>query len=245
MMTVKEVSELTGISIMTLQYYDRIGLLHTAAHTDDGHRLYDKNALLRLQEILLFRELELPLKDIMVIMNDPRHDKQKTLQEHISLLELKKQHIDGLISLAKNLLGNEEKELDLSAFNTQKIEDYKKQAQAKWGNTDEYKEFSEKDKDRSDEQRNRINEGLMDIFVRFGKIKHLTVDNEQVQALVKELQDYISENFYNCSDDVLASLGQLYGSGGEFTENINKNAGEGTAEFASLAIEAYTKNKAE
>lgn len=243
MMTVKQVSELTGVSIRTLQYYDKMGLLQPDGHTSAGYRLYDKGALLRLQEILLFRELEIPLKEIMQIINDPEHDKQKALQQQIGLLELKKQHIEGLIALAHDLTEKEEKNLRLSAFNTQKIEEYKQQAKDQWGDTDEYKEFSEKDKDRTEVQRDEINKGLMDIFVKFGRHKDLNVEDTAVQALVKELQDYISENYYQCSDTVLASLGQLYGCGGEFTENIDNTAGKGTAEFASLAIEAYIRKK--
>lgn len=243
MMTVKQVSELTGVSIRTLQYYDKIGLLHPDGHTDSGYRLYDSEALLRLQEILLFRELEIPLRDIMDIVNSPDHDKQKALRQHIGLLEIKKQHIEGLISIAENLIENEVKKLELSAFNTKKIDEYTEQARAQWGETPEYREFSEKDRTRSAEQKDEISKGMMDIFVRLGQLKDSDAGDAQVQKLIKELQDYISENYYKCSDMILASLGKLYGCGGDFTENIDKAAGEGTACFASRAIEIYAGKK--
>ena len=81
MMTVHEVSRLTGVSIRTLQYYDRIGLLHPAEYTDAGYRQYDDAALETLQQILLFRELEFPLKDIRRIIQSPAFDRQKALDQ--------------------------------------------------------------------------------------------------------------------------------------------------------------------
>ena len=79
MMTVKEASRLTGISIRTLQYYDKLGLL-PAMRTESGYRLYDDAALERLQQILLFRELEFPLRDIRTILDNPNFDRRKALR---------------------------------------------------------------------------------------------------------------------------------------------------------------------
>lgn len=96
-LTVNEVSKLTGVSIRTLQYYDKIGLLKPTEYTKAGYRLYDDAALETLQQILLFRELEFPLKDIKNIVTSSGFDKNKALQQQIELLELKKEHIDNLI----------------------------------------------------------------------------------------------------------------------------------------------------
>ena len=98
MMTVKEASRLTGISIRTLQYYDKLGLL-PAMRTESGYRLYDDAALERLQQILLFRELEFPLRDIRTILDNPNFDRRKALHQQIELLTLKKQHLEDLIRL--------------------------------------------------------------------------------------------------------------------------------------------------
>ena len=103
MMTVNEVSKLTGVSIRTLQYYDKIGLLHPAEYTEAGYRLYDDAALETLQQILLFRELEFPLKDIKKIVGSPDFDRSKALEQQIELLTLKKEHLENLIDLAKGL----------------------------------------------------------------------------------------------------------------------------------------------
>ena len=100
MMTVHEVSKLAGVSIRTLQYYDKIGLLHPTGYTDAGYRLYDDTDLERLQHILLFRELEFPLKDIKAILNSPDFDRSKALEQQIELLRLKKEHIENLMNFA-------------------------------------------------------------------------------------------------------------------------------------------------
>ena len=97
MMTVNEVSKLAGVSIRTLQYYDKIGLLHPTGYTDAGYRLYDDADLERLQHILLFRELEFPLKDIKMIVNSPDFDRSKALEQQIELLKLKKETVDKFI----------------------------------------------------------------------------------------------------------------------------------------------------
>ena len=100
---VNEVSKLTGVSIRTLQYYDKIGLLHPANYTEAGYRLYDDAALETLQQILLFRELEFPLKDIKEIISSPDFDRRKALDQQIELLRLKKEHIENLIDLAREI----------------------------------------------------------------------------------------------------------------------------------------------
>ena len=151
MMTVNEVSKLTGVSIRTLQYYDNIGLLKPAEYTESGYRLYDDAALERLQQILLFRELEFPLKDIKDIVTRSDFDKNKALEQQIGLLELRKEHIDNLISMCRDLKKRGVKNMDFSAFDTAKLDEYSKRAKEQWGATPEYKEFEEKSKGRSKE----------------------------------------------------------------------------------------------
>lgn len=90
MMTVNEASKLTGVSIRTLQYYDTIGLLPPAGYTEAGYRLYDDTAMERLQQILLFRELEFPLKEIKRILDSPNFDRSKALEQQIELLTMKR-----------------------------------------------------------------------------------------------------------------------------------------------------------
>jgi DNA-binding transcriptional MerR regulator len=243
MMTVKQVSELAGVSIRTLQYYDKIGLLSPSELTDAGYRLYDDTALERLQQILLFRELEFPLKDIKAILDSPDFDRNKALKQQIELLELKKQHLENLITFARGIKIIGVKAMSFKAFDKSKIDEYAKRAREEWGNTDAYKEYAEKTKDRTPEEDERLAEGFMEFFAELGTMKHESPDSEKVQAKIKEMQGYITEHLYTCTDQILAGLGKMYAGGGEFTENIDKAGGKSTAEFTAKAIEYYVNNK--
>lgn len=156
MMTVNEVSKLTGVSVRTLQYYDKIGLLHPTGYTQAGYRLYDDTTLEKLQQI--------------------------------ALLSLKKEHLENLIDLARGIKTIGVKNMDFSAFDTRKIDEYAAEAKTSWGTTAEYHEYEEN---------------------------------------------------YTCSDEILAGLGKMYTGDGEFTANIDKAGGAGTAEFTGKAIEIY------
>ncbi|MGN0352462.1 MAG: MerR family transcriptional regulator [Roseburia sp.] len=241
MMTVNEVSKLTGVSIRTLQYYDKIGLLNPTGYTQAGYRLYDDTALEKLQQILLFRELEFPLKDIKKIIESPSFDRNKALEQQITLLTLKKEHLENLIDLARGIKMIGVKNMDFSAFDTRKIDEYAAEAKASWGTTPEYHEYEEKAKNRTPEQQKAINIQMMNLFAEFGKIRDENPASENAQCLVKELQEFITKHFYTCSNEILASLGEMYAGGGEFTTNIDKAGGIGTAEFAHKAIEIYCK----
>lgn len=129
--------------------------------------------------------------------------------------------------------------MDFSVFDTRKMDEYAQQAKAQWGKTAEYKEFEHKSQGRGKEEERVIVEQLMQFFIDFGKLKDMEPEAAEVQSLVKNLQDYITQNFYKCSDDILFSLGQMYAGGGEFTTNIDNAGGKGTAAFAVEAIRIY------
>ena len=243
MRTVNEVSKLTGVSIRTLHYYDEIGLLFPTSITEAGYRLYDDTALERLQHIMLFRELEFPLKDIKEIVNGSNFDRNKALEQQIQLLTLKKEHIENLITFARGIQGVGVKNMDFSAFDAKKLDEYAAQAKASWGKTEAYKEFEEKEKNRTKEQSNQIAEGMMALFTEFGLLlkEGKTADSKEVQAQVQKLQDYITEHFYTCTKQILSGLGKMYNGGGSMTENIDRYGGEGTADFAAEAIKIYCK----
>ena len=241
MMTVHEVSRLTGVSIRTLRYYDRIGLLRPAEVTAAGYRLYDGGSLEKLQQILLFRELEFSLKDIGAIVNGPGFDREKALEQQIGLLTLKKEHIENLIRLARETKEKGGKIMSFEAFDNKKMDEYAARARASWGGTDAYKEFERKAAGRSREDERSLADRMMGIFAEFGKIRESAPDSEEAQALVTKLQGFISENYYTCTDQILGGLGRAYAAGGEFTENIDKAGGEGTAAFAAAAIEAHCR----
>ncbi|MBR0509059.1 MAG: MerR family transcriptional regulator [Clostridia bacterium] len=241
MKTVHEVSMLSGVSIRALQYYDRIGLLRPTARSDAGYRLYGEADLVRLQEILLFRELEFPLKEIREILDRPGYDRRRALEQQIGLLTLKKERLENLIRHAVALKEKGETTMDFTAFDKSKIDAYAKEAKARWGDTAAYKEYEKRTAGESPEARQSAADGLMAIFAEFGKLKERPASDPEVQKQVRELKDYITGHFYTCTDEILAGLGNLYAAGGEFTENIDRAGGEGTAAFVNESIGRYIR----
>lgn len=241
MMTVHEVSKISGVSIRALHHYDKIGLLPATEVTKAGYRLYDDKALERLQHILLFKELEFSLKEIKDILDSPGFDRSKALEQQIQLLELRKEHLQNLIDLAWGIKTIGVKNMSFEAFDTKKIDEYAAKAKASWGQTDAYKEYEQKSEGRTKEVQQKLNIEMMDIFAQFGKIKDQKPDSEEAIGLAKKLQDHITENYYTCTNEILQSLGEMYAGDGDFTDNIDKVGGTGTAVFANEAIKALCK----
>jgi len=121
MKTVKEVSQITGVSIRTLRYYDEIGLLPPTTITEAGYRLYDQRALEKLQEILFFKELELPLNEIRDMMNRPDYNKQQVLATQKHLLECKRNRLNGIIELISDVMKGVNT-MSFGAFNKKEVE---------------------------------------------------------------------------------------------------------------------------
>lgn len=122
MKTVKEISDLTGISVRTLHYYDEIGLLHPTNKSDAGYRLYDDKALETLQQILFFREFDIPLKEIKAIICNPTLDRNKILQMQRKMLVVKKERMERLISIIDNIIKGENN-MDFTIFTKTEIEE--------------------------------------------------------------------------------------------------------------------------
>lgn len=241
MMTVNEVSKLTGVSIRTLQYYDTIGLLPPAEYTEAGYRLYDDAAMERLQQILLFKELEFPLKEIKEIIDAPNFDRSKALKQQIELLTMKKEHLEELIDFARKIEITGVNNMDFKAFDKTKMDEYAKKAKEQWGQTEAYKEYEERAKGVTDAQLKDVTSRFMLVFAEFGEMKEQDVASSPVQAQVAKLQEFITENYYTCTKEILSGLGKMYAAGGEFTENIDSYGGEGTALFVAKAIEIYCR----
>ena len=193
MKTVKQVSRLTGISVRTLQYYDEIGLLKPTRVTEAGYRLYDADALLVLQQILFFKELDFSLKDIKLIMQNPNYEKMTAFRKQKELLELKRERLNGLLELLDKLIKGENcmsfKEFDMSdyfsaldAFRVTHADEIIKF----WGNIEEFDKMTEKLKSKESE--------IAQIAIRqYGSIEKYT------EAMKKNLDNF-SETMGNLDD---------------------------------------------
>jgi DNA-binding transcriptional MerR regulator len=206
-----------------------------------GYRFYDEKSLERMQGILFYRELGFTLKSITEILASPNYDKQKALSEQKRLLTLKKERLERLIAALERA---EEGEVTMKVFDNSEYESarrkYESEAKDRWGETDAYKEHTKKTSGYTQDQWNDALEGMNSIFKKFAECKKsgATANSGDALALVKKLQDYITGNFYTCTKEILAGLGQMYVCDERFKNNIDK-CGERTAEFVSEAIGTY------
>ena len=239
MRTVREVSKITGVSVRTLHYYDAIGLLKPTQVTEAGYRMYDDTALSRLQNILLFRELQFPLKEIKVILDSPNFDPSEAITQQIELLELQYKHIGELITFAREIQNKGVKTMNFDVFDKNEIEKYKTEVITKWGDTKAYQEDKQKDIARNEGSDSRIANELMAMFSELGDLKHLTPNSDEVQKKISALQKFITDNYYVCTDEILDGLGKMYLCDERFKKNIDRAGGDGTAELVSQAISVY------
>lgn len=237
MRTVKEVSEYTGVSVRTLHHYDAIGLLKPAKVTEAGYRLYDDAALQRLQSILLFRQLQFPLKDIKAILDRPDFDPAEALTQQIRLLELQKKHLEELISHARELLRNGVNIMDFQAFDQSELEQYKEEAKERWGATQAYREYETRSS--SKQNFDAVSQQMMAIFAELGALRQGSPADAAAQEKVAALRQFITDHYYTCTPEILRGLGQMYTGDERFRRNIDRAGGEGTADFAAQAIAFY------
>lgn len=240
-MKINEAARLAGVTERTLRYYDRIGLLRPSGLTDGGYRLYDEDALRRLQQILFFRELGFPLAQIREIMESPGYDQKEALSRHRQLLIAERDRLNGLIELAERTLKGETR-MSFDAFDRREIErareEYAEEARTRWGGTAAYAESERKTAGYDDEKWARIGGEVEDIFRAFAALRGHDPADADVQALVARWQAHISENYYACTKEILAGLGQMYTADERFTRNIDR-FGEGTARLMADAIAVY------
>lgn len=211
MKTVKQVSDLTGVSVRMLHHYDKIGLLKPTALTKAGYRIYDDEALETLQQILFFKELDLPLKEIKEIITSPNFNKMKALESHKKLIILKRDRLTNLIELINKTIEGANtmsfKEFDMSEyFNV--LEEYKNENKDKvievYGSVDNYNEFIQK-------CRSKEVEIAKDAVKRYGSIKEFTEalkKNLNSDAIAKSEQ--INKFKEDCLYDRHPKLKELY-----------------------------------
>lgn len=232
-LSIGEAAERLGVSVRTLRWYDEIGLVKPTIVGENGYRYYDRPALALLQQAIFYKELGLSLKDIKPLLQAPEDTRRRALLAHRQLLELKKQQLEGLLALVDDTLGGTTMtkpnitQTDIDAAK----ERYAAEAKERWGNTDAWKQSQGKNPDMGQ---------MEDIFRGFAALVGTDPAAPEVQAQVKVWQDFITDNLYTCTDEILAGLGKMYVCDERFTANLDKY-GEGTAKLLSDAIAIYCK----
>ncbi|WP_251860127.1 MerR family transcriptional regulator [Clostridium sp. Marseille-Q2269] len=248
---VKEVADMAGISVRMLHHYDKIGLLKPDSINDAGYRLYTDDNLDRLQQILFFKELNFPLKEIKSILDSPNFDKKETLKTHKQLLLEKKTRLEKIIQSVNKTIKSLEGEFEmdkkeaLNAFDMSKIEEhqkkYAKETRMKYGHTSAYKESMAKTSKYTKEDWEILSQNWDEIYKTLADLTDRDPHDEKVQDAIHMYRSYISKNFYNCTTEIFRGLGDLYVNDERFTANIDKYK-VGLSKFLREAINIYCDN---
>lgn len=248
---IKEIADMAGISVRTLHHYDQIGLLTPSDKTESGYRIYIDEDLEKLQQILFFKELDFPLKEIKKIMDDPNYDRKRTLKVHRELLLKRKIRLDRIIESLDNTLNSikggvkmDSKKM-FDSFDMKEIEKYKEnykdEVKQKYGETEAHKESMKKISQYKKEDWRRIHDASEKINAKIVKNMDKGPSDPIVQQGIGEFRKYITDNFYNCTPEILRGLGEMYVTDERFTKNLDKHR-EGYSKFLREAINIYCNN---
>lgn len=246
-MRVKEVADLAAISVRTLHHYDEIGLLTPDEVTEAGYRIYSEKNLERLQEILFFRELDVPLKQIKEIMNAPDYDRRSALEMHRRLLIERRQRLDQLIETIDKTLKHEKGEIEMS--NKEKFKGfdfshnpYEQEARERWGDeaVDRSNEAIGK---MSKEDIRELQDEMNAIYAKLAALRHGSPESEEAQAAIGEWFKVLNR-FGSYSLEAFRNIGQMYVDDERFTKNIDQ-FGEGLAVFMRDAMAVYADQRSE
>lgn len=243
---IKKVAEIAGVSVRTLHYYDNIGLLKPAKTNEAGYRLYSTNDLARLQEILFFKELGFGLGEIKEILDKPGYDRREALLTHKQILREKNLRTVRLIRAVDKTLESMERGSIMSnedmfgAFDEATIEEYKKEARERWGDTEAYKESERRTEKYSKADWERINAISGDIFQSIADLMEAEKEpsDSEVQAATKKWFEHINDSFYTCTPEIFKGLADGYVRDKRFTNNIDRLR-PGLAVFLSRAMKIY------
>ena len=245
--TIKEIADLAGVTARTLRYYDEIGLLEPADTGDNGYRYYDQGSLLRLQQILFFRELDVPLKDIHLIMSRPDFNLLRALEEHRASLKNRAQRLDKLIDTVDRSIETIKGDQIMTAkdyFEGFDETQYEEEARQRWGNTPQYAESQKKWASYSKKQKQAIKvEGGRLTMHMVGDDPNTSPDDPGVQAAIGEYHAYINRYFYTCDVEFLRNLADMWVEDPRFAINYER-VREGGAEFVRQAVHIFCDRNA-
>ncbi|PIC98882.1 MerR family transcriptional regulator [Sporosarcina sp. P29] len=239
-MKVKQVAELVGISVRTLHHYDEIGLLTPEETTDAGYRYYSEQNLETLQQILFFKELDFPLKEIKEILSDPSFDRQQALQLHRKLLLEKRERIDQMIATIDKTtqyvkgeihMSNEEK---FKGFNFSH-NPYEEEARKLWG-------AKAVDQSNASFKNNAVGEKMNDIYRKLADLRNTPPESTEAQTAISEWYEFLNtQTGHHYSLEAFKGLGQMYVADERFTTNIDQ-FGAGLAQFMCEAMTFFADN---
>lgn len=242
MRTVSEVAELAGVTVRTLHHYDDIGLLAPSQRTAAGYRLYSREDLLRLQQIMFWRALGLPLGQIQQLLDDADYDRVDALTQQRAMLAEQLDEVSGMLKAVDEALEEAqggtpvEEDKMFEAFDNAQ---YAEEVQDRWGDTDAYRQSQERAKHWTDADKQRMVREGVEHTKRMAEVMQQGVapDSEQAMDLAEEARRGIDEQFYDCSKEMHVNLGEMYVQDPRFTHYYDQHA-EGLAAWFNQAIKA-------
>jgi DNA-binding transcriptional MerR regulator len=242
MYTIKEIADLAGVTTRTLRYYDQLGLLTPAKIGENDYRYYDHDNLLKLQQVLFFRELDLPLKEILFILNRPDFSLQSALKNHRRSLQKKVDRISTLLETIDNTilsLEGEDRMPEKEYFTGFDESKYEEEARDLWGDTPQYTDSQQKWSSYTEDQKEEIKREGERIIRRMVTDKSdAAPDDPGVQEAVAEYHAYFNKYFYTSGVEVLRGLAEMWVDDPRFAVNYERIR-EGGAAFVREAVQIY------
>ncbi len=244
--TVKRLADLAGVSVRTLHYYDEIGLLKPQSHSVSGYRYYGEESVVRLQQIMFFRELGFSLDEIKNIVSRPDFDVLEALQSHRTLLTKKAERINELLTTVDKTIKELKGEMKMQikeyyqGFSDEQIEKYRKEVRQRWGEKT-LQESEERVIKMGKEKFAKLQAEGGKIFQTISYNMSKGFDSAEVQKQVAKLRKWL-ENFHHYSDEAVLGLGRAYSQSPEFAKLFSKYHKE-LPEFLTRAIEYYYAQK--
>jgi DNA-binding transcriptional MerR regulator len=234
-LTVSQLARLAGVSVRTLHHYDEIGLLTPSGRAANGYRVYERAQLQRLQQILFYRELEIPLEEICRIMQDPAFDVLAALIQQRQLLERKTVHLRDVLDAVDAAIHSIKKG---TPVNEKKMfEAFEKEAENRWGDTPQFKESKRRTAkySKKDWAQMRTEQDALQSELAQAMHAGITPSDARAMALAERHRQHISKWFYDCSYEIHRGLAELYVADPRFTANLDKDH-KGLAEYQRQAI---------
>lgn len=240
--TVGELAKLTGVTVRALHHYDEIGLVRPSERTAAGYRLYTDADVYRLQQVLLFRELGMPLDEIASAI-DQVDGREELLEQHRDALVEKRNRLDAMLAAVDAALANKGRIMQpddvKKMFDGFDHSQYEAEAEQRWGNTEAFKESARRTKKYGPAEWQQIKDEGAQIYADMATLMRsgVAITDARAQAVVEKHRLHIDRWFYPCSKEMHKNLGAMYVADPRFTENIDK-AGAGLAQYLSDAIAA-------
>lgn len=242
---IKQLADIAGVSVRTLHHYDQIGLLVPVRRARNTYREYGEAELLRLQQILLFKEIDVPLVEIRTILDSPGFDITTALREHQALLKLKRERLTRLMETIDITINRIDKKTPMEDkdlygnFSKEEMEKYSEEAQKRWGTTDAYKQSVERVKKMGKDGLNRVLKESSEITIQIAECMKggNSAESPEAQALIAKHYAGLRA-FYEPNTQIYRGLAEMYVADPRFEAHYD-NVAPGLAVFMCTAMLRY------